>query len=190
MVFSSFGELPGGMEDFLVHLCDIYPMEIKGNYVLTSSLVVRKEQAGDALRFAEDIPVYEDWECFARLGKRGKGIFLDCDTVIQHGHGEGRLTDASTVVTAKARLAIIERIWGMDSAYLSENSGTYKTVLQEVQQQLIKELLCQGATRDARFRIREMRKCPMFYKLLSRVPELLTRNAYQLYRMVKQTRVG
>lgn len=35
---------------------------MKANYVAANTIVVRKERAGKALWFPEDLPTFEDWE--------------------------------------------------------------------------------------------------------------------------------
>jgi hypothetical protein len=58
--FSGITWLPAGRDNFLVHIGDMSRAELADNYVLTSSLVVRWREAGDSLRFAEDLPIDED----------------------------------------------------------------------------------------------------------------------------------
>jgi len=66
--FSTIGPLPPGRTDFPVHVGDLYPAMLNTCYVATFTVMVRRT-AGEALRFAEDLPLYEDWECFARLAR-------------------------------------------------------------------------------------------------------------------------
>jgi hypothetical protein len=80
------------------------------NYILTSSLVVRRHEAADALRFAEDLPIYEDWYCFARLALRGTAAYLDRDLAWQHGVADARVSDAGTLARAHAWNKLHERI--------------------------------------------------------------------------------
>jgi glycosyltransferase involved in cell wall biosynthesis len=81
---SSVIELPAGTEDAVVHTGDLYRQEMSANYILTSTLLARKDRARGELHFAEDVPTYEDWECFGRLARCGPGAYLTCETTWQH----------------------------------------------------------------------------------------------------------
>jgi hypothetical protein len=59
-VFSSLCDLPAGVTDFRIYSGDLYLAEMERDNVLTSSMVVRREAAGAALHFAEDLPASED----------------------------------------------------------------------------------------------------------------------------------
>jgi len=84
--FSTLAPLPAGRGDFTVHTGNLYPALMRACYVSTITMMVRRE-AGEALRFAEDLPLYEDWECFARLARAGRGAYLACETAWNHGDG-------------------------------------------------------------------------------------------------------
>ena len=91
---SSIIDLPAGISDFRIHTGSMCVQELRANYINVNTLLVRREQAGDALHFAEDTPTYEDWECFGRLACAGKAAYLDIETACQHSHGGPRLTEA------------------------------------------------------------------------------------------------
>jgi glycosyltransferase involved in cell wall biosynthesis len=117
--YSSYAALPPGLKDFQVHEADFYSLQLMGLYVLTDTLVVRREAAGEALAFAEDLPTYEDLECFYRLARRGRGVLLDVEMARQFEHGDGRLSDLSALQKLDARLVLLERHWGRDDAFRS-----------------------------------------------------------------------
>ena len=86
VAYASVAALPEGVEDFRVHVGSLYEREFVRGYVLTSSFVVRRVAAGDALHFGEDVMALEDLECFGRVSARGPGAFFDVETAWQHGH--------------------------------------------------------------------------------------------------------
>src|SRR4029077_8285750 len=90
--YSGIAPLPEGRANFRVHFGNLYLPEMERDYVPTFTLMVRREQAADALRFAEDVVTFEDWECIARLARAGTAAYLDCETAYQYGHGGARLT--------------------------------------------------------------------------------------------------
>jgi glycosyltransferase involved in cell wall biosynthesis len=46
--FSSYASLPAGRASFSVHVGDLYPTEMLGDYVCTSTVLVRRAAAGEA----------------------------------------------------------------------------------------------------------------------------------------------
>src|SRR5262249_24789612 len=78
--YSLIAPLPPGRADFRVHTGSIYLGELLSDFVCTCTCVVRREPAGAALHFAEDLPVSEDKECFGRLAGAGTAAYLDCET--------------------------------------------------------------------------------------------------------------
>src|SRR5262249_46622287 len=78
--YSSFLPLPPGRDEIQVYQGDLY-RPLMETFLMTSiTLLVRREQAGEALHFAEDVATLEDLECFGRLARAGKGCYLACDT--------------------------------------------------------------------------------------------------------------
>jgi glycosyltransferase involved in cell wall biosynthesis len=71
--YSSIVGPPEARDDFMVHTGQLYASLAKAIYVVTSTTVARRVEAGDALRYEEDLPMYEDWLCFARLARKGPG---------------------------------------------------------------------------------------------------------------------
>jgi hypothetical protein len=168
--YSATAKLPSGWDDFLCHTSNVYSAELACGVVCTITLTVRREEAGAALHFPEDVPTYEDWWCFSQLARRGLGTFLDCETAIQHCHREPRLTDANSLECASTRLRMMEQIWGRDAEFLEKNQALYQRVHREQRLRRIKGLLKNGLVGQARNELREMRDAPAACRVLARLP--------------------
>jgi glycosyltransferase involved in cell wall biosynthesis len=127
--FSTIAALPSKGQDFLVYTGDLYLPQMSAPYVFTSTVVVRREMAGTALHFAEDLPTYEDWECFGRLAGAGRAAYLQTETAWQFGHPGPRLTDANVLARTYARLNVLERVWGCDPLFLAQHGPEYAQVV-------------------------------------------------------------
>jgi glycosyltransferase involved in cell wall biosynthesis len=183
--FSLLAPLPRGVPDFQVFEGDLYRWQLTGNYVLTDTLVVRREQAGDALRFAEDLVTYEDLECFVRLSRRGKAAFLDIETAHQRDHDGGRLSQVDQVDKIDARLQLIGRLWGADKQFLKLHSGLYRRTVQELQERRIKALLVSGDIHGAKIELAKMTTSSWQLRLMTQLPVPLSRLALQLHSAVQ-----
>jgi glycosyltransferase involved in cell wall biosynthesis len=172
--------LPPGPQDLAVRVGDLFAAEAEDNFVATFTLVVRKDLAGDALRFAEDLPTYEDWECFGRLARKGPAAFLDVETAVQHGHAGPRLTKTDPLRAADARLRVLERVWGADAAYLARHGDAYRRVVAAQHAVRARRLLRLGRTRDAREALRLSGDASLAIRALSRLPGPLVRGALRL----------
>jgi hypothetical protein len=156
--------------DPMVHVGSMYHAEMRRSYIAANTVMVNRDRAGDALRFPEDLPTYEDWECFGRLAGTGLCAYLACDLAVQHVHGGPRLTDAAVEVSIRARLALLERVWGQDQAFLAVHRDDYDRVCAE--QRLIgaKLLLRAGRQADARALLRRVRGGPWWARIARHVP--------------------
>ena len=168
--FSSLAALPNGHDDFLVHVGDLYPWQMAAPYVLTDTLVVRREAAGDALWFAEDLPTYEDWECFGRLARAGPAAYLACETAWQYGHSGPRLTDADELQTSTARIAMLERVWGMDVPFMAGHKDRFASILVEQRLTRVRALVNRGRMREAREELRLANGGPLAYRVVASLP--------------------
>jgi len=146
--FSSIAPLPPGREDFAVYIGDLYPVLMEVTCMSTPTVVVRRDIAGDRLRFPEDLPLYEDWECFGRVVGAGPTAYLDCETVLRHVHGDLRLLDQDAVSHATSRITALTRVWGADADFLAVHGRRYRRVL-------AKQHLFRGTRLLARARWRE-----------------------------------
>jgi glycosyltransferase involved in cell wall biosynthesis len=168
--FSALGPLPPGRADFLVHVGDLYPSLLRSPYVPCQTALVRRDRAGEHLRFAEDLPTYEDWECFARLARHGKAAYLDCETAWQWSHRGPRLTDADRFVRATTRLTLVERVWGADADFLAGHREQYDRIVQD--QRLIRARwwIQEGRTAEARRELAQVRQAPASHRLAAALP--------------------
>ena len=186
--FSSVGPLPVGTEDFQVHTGDLSLAELQSTYVLTSSMMARRVEAGDALRFAEDVVTYEDLECFGRLSLRGTAAYLDIETTWQHGHSGERLTDYAGLRRSDAHLVILERVWGSDPVFLRKYGDQYRRKLEQVRLERIADLIAVGQTGNARSELRLVEQAPTSYRLMARLPGAVARTLFQLKRVLASRR--
>ena len=174
--YSTISPLPQNRSDFRVHFGDLYLQEMQHDYVATFTLVVRREEAGDALHFAEDVATFEDWECFARLARAGPAAYLDCETAWQYGHAGPRLTNATAIDRAVSRLRILERVWGADQAFLKQHGERFHEVCSTYHQRVAAARLRSGQYRLARDELRHVHASLML-KLLVFLPGPFVRAA-------------
>lgn len=153
--YSSIAPLPDGREDFAVHVGSMYLEEMRNNLVPTFTMMVRKDEAGDALRFADDLPTCEEWSAFGRLARRGPGAFFETETAWQHGHSGPRLTGSPGHVWADAWLSTLERVWGSDPEFLSEHGEDFERAVSDAHLMRANSLARHGNVREAR---RELRR--------------------------------
>ena len=182
--YSTITGEPKSDGDFAVFIGDIYLGEMFTNYILTSSLMVRKS-AGDAIHFTVGVRTFEDWECFGRLAARGNAAYLDIETAIQYGHEGPRLTDADLFTCSEARLVVLQNVWGSDRAFLASHGQKYAELVRQVKIDRIRGLLSLGRTQEARKAIAFADKVPLGYRLIAGLPSELTRRLLALRRAVR-----
>jgi hypothetical protein len=175
--YSAVGPLPMGRRDFDVFVGDLYPEVLSGHFVPTFTLMVRREPAGDALRFATDVPTYEDLECHARLAQVGMAAYIDCETAYQWGHAGPRLTDADRFQCASARLTIVERVYGQDPAFLETHGDRYASEVRRQHLARARYLLGHGRSREARVELKAVDDAPLAYRAAALVPPWALRPA-------------
>jgi glycosyltransferase involved in cell wall biosynthesis len=185
VAYSSIAPLPAGREDFNVHVGALYSTMLRCNYVATQSSMARREQAGDALRFAEDISIHEDYECFTRLARAGLAAYFDCETVWQWGHDDGRLSDADERLRAMYRVRVLKRTFGSDPQFLAEHNDLYREALRLEHATLARCLIRDGCRQEAREELRLAGGGPLFYRLLAAAPSPLIRAAIGLRRWIR-----
>jgi len=168
--YSSMAKLPSGWNDFLCHISDLSCTQLAKGTVCTITLTVRRQEAGAALHFPENVPTYEDWWCYAQLARRGRGAYLDCETAIQYSHRGPRVTDANSLQGASTRVRMIERIWGRDTAFLEKNRALYERVLAEVKVSRVRALLKKGLVRPGRVELGELPDAPGICRALALLP--------------------
>jgi glycosyltransferase involved in cell wall biosynthesis len=168
--YSSIAPLPPGRGDFNVHVGILYETMLRKNYVPTQATVVRREQAGDALRFSEDISIHEDHECFIRLSRVGKAAYFDCETVWQYDHNEPRLTRVDSLYNATCRIKMLKRTFGADEQFLARRGEWYREMLKNEYLTRARYLIRNGWRREAREELRLAGGGTLLLRLLAAIP--------------------
>jgi hypothetical protein len=169
-----------GWDDFLCYAGNVYAKVLESCFICTITVTVRREEAGPALQFAEDLPTYEDWWCFALLARQGYGAYLDCETAIQHCHKAPRLTDADTLTCAETRLRVLEAIWGSDREFLQTQQELYDRAVLDQRIHRAKGLIKVGRVRQARSELASIAGVPAAYRLLTILPGPVTAGLFTL----------
>jgi glycosyltransferase involved in cell wall biosynthesis len=135
---------------FVLYQGRIFEALVRHWSVFTSTVVVRRREAGDALAFPEDVGLYEDLECFARLARRGLACYMDVETALQYGHEGPRLTDADLVTQGRTAMRIAARVWGADAEYLRDHQDAYCLVMDLHRRKVARGLIAEGRSAEAR----------------------------------------
>jgi glycosyltransferase involved in cell wall biosynthesis len=178
--YSSITPLPQGRNDFPVYVGNMYLAELSGNCVSSQSLLVRRYEAGEALRFSHDLSWNEDHECVIRLAKIGLAAYFDCQTFVQCDHVGPRLTRNATLKYVSTRVTVIERTYGKDLQFLEHYQSQYRCVLEKYRLVMARSLLNEGDTAGARVVLRLVDDAPGSYRLLSVLPAYLVRSLLYL----------
>jgi len=182
--YSSICPLPSGIEDFRFYVGDLYPSMLKNPFVYTGTLIVRRDEAGEALHFAEDLRWGEDLVCYGQLARKGPAAYLDCETAWQHGHGGERLTDTNVLDVISTRIKIMERVWGSDDNFQKTNGQTYDLLLRNQRLLKVKELIALGRTAEAKSELRNIISPPMSLRILTAMPEAIVRAMLAIRRLL------
>jgi glycosyltransferase involved in cell wall biosynthesis len=168
--YSSVAPLPPGRDDFSVHVGSLYAAELHDNVVSAFTVMLRKDVAGDVVRFADDLPTCEEWQAFARLAKKGPAAYFDTETAWQHGHSGPRLTRFPAHVWASARIATIERVWGSDPEFLRDHADEVRSAVADAQLMRARWFLRHGDATLAREALRAAGGGPLSHRVLSWLP--------------------
>jgi glycosyltransferase involved in cell wall biosynthesis len=168
--YATIADLPPGRDDFAVHIGDLYPELVRNDLVPTSTLVVDRAAAGAALRFAEDLPTYEDLECHIRLARAGPAAYLDCDTAWQWGHTGPRLSTVDRGTWAATRLAILERTYGRDADFMARHRPRVEEACAHQRLVRARWLIGVGDRRGARCELHKVDGGPISYRILAWLP--------------------
>jgi glycosyltransferase involved in cell wall biosynthesis len=183
--YSRFARLPTGRMDFKVHIGSLYYSMLRSSYIPAWTALVRRDIAGEHFCFPEDLPTFEDYDCFVRLSRLGNAAYLDCSTAINHGHKGLRLTDVDDLAKVTTRIAIMERNWGSDNDYLRNNSKDYEDLIVKMKKTRIKLLVSQGYTSLARQEIHQVRDLPLVTRVSSMFPGPIARIAGKVWRELR-----
>jgi hypothetical protein len=181
-LYSSLAGVPTGHSDCNVYIGDLYHGAMHHNYFSIVCTMIRRRDAGDAIRFAENVATYEECECFGRISRRGLAAFLDFVGAVQHKHPGPRVTDADWVARADSRLTILKTVWGSDPQFLARYDDEYRALVRQARLARIRGLLVLGRPRDARHEIRSLDFVPLLYRVASYLPAALIHPAVALRR--------
>jgi glycosyltransferase involved in cell wall biosynthesis len=188
--YSAHATLPDGVPDFLVHTGSLYERQFARGYILTSAFVVRRQEAGDALHFGDDIPAMEDLECFGRVSRVGPGSFFDYETAWQHGHAGDRISSTDHLPSMAANILVLERVWGADARFMATHGAEYRRVLDDLRMQRTRIFLVQGRVSEARAELAAMERPPTSVRLLTSLPGPIVRGALALRRRLSSLAGG
>jgi len=176
--FSELAPLPDNHPDFLVYQGDFYQIELEHDYVLPTTLVIRRQPALDnnAYYFDESIRYMEGLDLVARLLKVGKCMYLDCHTGWQHGHDGFRILNLDRITKSAFKVQIIENHWGQDEAFKRTHPQLVENRLDREFRILLNEYIRAGNYADARHILDRFHSAPpTTKKLLLRLPNSLVR---------------
>lgn len=142
--------LPAADAGFRVHVGAMYYPQLQRNYMCVNTLLVRRSVVGDALQFGVDLPRLADWECFARIARMGNGAYLDVDTAVQRAHAGPRLSKGGALPFALSRLAIVERTWARDEAFMRVHRDEVEDLLASTRRSAVRELIRANQRDEAR----------------------------------------
>ena len=171
--FSSVAPLPAGHEDVMVYVGDLYAKQMEKEFIQVGTLVYRREEAGESVRFPEDLRTREDWEFVGRLAKRGLAAYLDYESEVVHRHEGPQLTKLDNTLLVSARLTLLQRVWGTDEAFLRTHGERYRKVLDELRVQRVKDLMGDGSLREAREELGRIQHVPISLRFLGALPGTL-----------------
>jgi glycosyltransferase involved in cell wall biosynthesis len=163
-----------------VYIGDLYHGAMYHNYFSIICTMIRRKEAGDSIRFAENVATFEECECFGRLAARGNAAFIDFVGALQHKHPGPRITDADWVARADSRLAILDKVWGSDAQFLAQHGNEYRALVNQVRLAKVRGLIVLGRPREAREEIRALSSVPFLYRAAARVPANLINPAVAL----------
>ncbi len=179
--FSEIAPPPEGLGDFEIYTGNIYHYQLLDDYVLPSTLVVRRQTAGSSLYFPENLRFCESWACSSRLSQAGLACFMNVDTTCQHDHGGPRLTDVDVMAQTASRIEVLKNQWGKDDTFLEKHQEPYLARLDEEYLLRIRELIARGESRQARAEMQSLSApAPAQYRLLAGLPNLLLRKLMSL----------
>lgn len=173
-LFSDLAPLPPGIDDFVVHVGDLYREQMDRPWAQIGTVMIRSSVLADPeIRFPTDLRVSEDAEFVARVSRCGPAVYLDRETELFHQHEGERLTDADALEFADGRLKSLERVWGSDEAFLSVHADAYRAAVRSVELLRVRILLAAGRREEARAALARIARAPLTYRALSLLPGAL-----------------
>ncbi len=179
--------LPPGVADIPVHIGSMYLRELHENYINVNTLLVRRTLAGEALHFGENLPTYEDWECFARISRVGLCAYLDIDTALQRAHEGPRLTQTDTIRASNARLSIIGKTWAADPSFVRNHAPEMEALVRKLRKGLTRAHIFRSEFAEARLAAAGL-GAASFEAVLSSMPSPILGAAMRIYRAARRSR--
>lgn len=164
--------LPEGPWDpaIRVHIGDFAAAAMREPIVNLGTVLVRKPRLGPELGCAEDLPTFEEQPAVVRILRVGPAAFLDTATLVQHDHAGPRLTRADHRARARARIAVLERAFAGDPAFLARYGAELAARLAAERAAFARLLLADGLAAEARAVLAAIPEPPPELVLLTRLP--------------------
>lgn len=160
----------GDLAGLPTHLGDFRAAAMRQDIVNIGTMLVRKARVGPELGCAEDLPTFEEIPAVARILRAGPAAYLDGATLVQHDHPGPRLTGGDRIARARARIAVLERAWADDPAFLAQHGQEFAARLRCERLRLARLLLGEGDVRAARRVLELTDRPPRNLDLLARLP--------------------
>lgn len=173
VAFSSIAPLPAGQADVPVYVGDLYAKQMEKEFVQVGTLVYRREGPAAALRFPEDLRIRQDWEFVGRLARLGPAAYLDYESEVVHRHAGGQLTNLDDALLVKARMKLLQRVWGEDEVFLRTHGERYRRLLDELRVQRVRDLMGDGSLDEARLELGRVQHPPLVLRFLGALPDPL-----------------
>lgn len=170
-----------------VHKGDMRLPQLLSYYVATFTMVARRSALPDFKWFAEDVPTYEDLECFGRLSFAGPCAYIDQETATQHGSALHRLTSVPNIQKAQSCIKIIERIWGKNHEFQQNHAESYAWRVRGLYALLGRWFIKEGRTSEAREALRKAGPGHWVYRLWAYLPGPIARALDRIWLAAKKS---
>lgn len=141
---------------FRAYYGDLYYRSLFGPMVLPSTAIIRRSAIGTDFRFPE-VDSVGDWEFFARLSKRCGGVFVPKETTLNRSHEDAvRLTRVDPCLRLQRRIALIQRLWRQDQAFMRSRKSEVDQVEAECLRRMARLSISAGNGGAARAALRSL----------------------------------
>lgn len=169
-----------------VYIGDMSLPELESDFIPTFTLVAKRKAIEDSHWFAEDVPTYEDLQCFGKLCFSGPAAFVDTETATQYGHLMPRLTDVSMIDKITTRIQLYTKIWGQEQTFIANHNQIYQKRLAALHLLLARALLKKGFTSEARIVLQSTDNSPIIYRILSLLPGTFVVFVLSVWSLIKK----
>ncbi len=137
--------------DFKVYVGDIFRHVLSEHWVLPTSTLIRASAVRSGLSFPEVDAWWGDSEFFARLSHQTGAAFVGLETVFNRSHEDAvRLTRKDPVEQLEAHVALIDRVWRADAAFMRLHADEVNRIQCEELLRLARMQLAAGQRAAAR----------------------------------------